>query len=90
MWLHHSSLTVKVRNFETQIQKEGKANEEKIKKKEEQETDAMKAMESKLLDTKSELDTLDMLHEIRTLNAKNATIDPMDIIDHVCVTHLLY
>jgi hypothetical protein len=43
----------------------------------------MKAMESKLLDTKTEMDTLDMLHEIRTLNAKNSTVDPLDIIEHV-------
>lgn len=72
-----------VRNFETQIKKDAATVEAKIKKQEEEETNAMKAMETKLLDTKTEMDTLDMLHEIRTLNAKNSTIDPLDIIDHV-------
>jgi len=43
----------------------------------------MKAMESKLVDTRHEMDTLDMLHEIRTLNARNANVDPLDLIDHL-------
>eukprot|EP01126_Amoeba_proteus_P042149 TRINITY_DN4576_c1_g1_i1.p1 TRINITY_DN4576_c1_g1~~TRINITY_DN4576_c1_g1_i1.p1 ORF type:complete len:338 (+),score=104.91 TRINITY_DN4576_c1_g1_i1:61-1014(+) len=70
-----------VRNFESQIKKDDEAREAKLKKQQEEEVNAMKAMESRLLDTREEMDTLDKLHEIRTMNARADLVDPLDVID---------
>eukprot|EP01128_Nolandella_sp_AFSM9_P007021 TRINITY_DN3746_c0_g1_i1.p1 TRINITY_DN3746_c0_g1~~TRINITY_DN3746_c0_g1_i1.p1 ORF type:complete len:348 (+),score=89.09 TRINITY_DN3746_c0_g1_i1:98-1141(+) len=46
-----------------------------------EEGDVMKTLENRTLDQKMELDILDNLEEIRSLNSKTSKMDPMEILD---------
>eukprot|EP01124_Arcella_intermedia_P006835 TRINITY_DN1412_c0_g1_i1.p1 TRINITY_DN1412_c0_g1~~TRINITY_DN1412_c0_g1_i1.p1 ORF type:complete len:296 (+),score=70.56 TRINITY_DN1412_c0_g1_i1:123-890(+) len=71
------------RNFEGW--KEGEKMMEQFRKQreEEEQGNAMKALENKTLDNKMEMDILDGLDEIRSLNAKASKVDPMQILEHI-------
>lgn len=68
------------RNFEPW--RENKKAEEQAKEKREKEElgDAMKALENRTKDSKIEMDILDALDEIRSLNARQSKMDPIEIL----------
>jgi hypothetical protein len=53
------------------------------RKKEDEEGDAMKQLESRTLDNRMEMDILDGLDEIRSLNAQASKINPLDILNRI-------
>jgi len=69
------------RNFEQWRENEKLIEEIKKERKDEEEGDAMKALENRTLDSKVEMDILDALDEIRSLNARNAKIDSDTLIE---------
>jgi len=71
------------RNFEGWKEGEKMMEEFRKKREEEEEGNAMKALENKTLDNKMEMDILDGLDEIRSLNARASKVDPMDILEHI-------
>jgi len=71
------------RNFEGWKEGEQKMEEFRKKREEEEEGNAMKVLENKTLDNKMEMDILDGLDEIRSLNARASKIDPMDILEQL-------
>lgn len=75
------------RNFEPWREKEKIIEEAKRKRQEEEEGDAMKALENKTLDSKIEMDIIEGLAEIRALNALNEKINPEIIFQHHKRTH---
>jgi len=72
-----------VRNYESVIQDNERKEIQKQKKKEEEEGDAMKQLESRTLDNRMEMDILDGLDEIRSLNAQASKINPLDILNKI-------
>jgi len=72
-----------VRNYESVIQDNERKEVQKRKKKEEEEGDAMKQLESRTLDNRMEMDILDGLDEIRSLNAQVSKINPLDILSKI-------
>jgi len=71
------------RNFEGWKEGEKKMEEFRKQREEEEQGNAMKALENKTMDNKMEMDILDGLDEIRTLNARASKVDPMDILAHL-------
>jgi len=69
------------RNFEPWREKEAIVEEVKKKREEEEEGDAMKALENRTMDSKVEMDIIDALEEIKTLNARNSKITPDKLIE---------
>lgn len=69
------------RNFEPWRDKEATVEEAKKKREEEEKGDAMKALENRTMDSKVEMDIIDALEEIKTLNARNAKISPDQLIN---------
>jgi hypothetical protein len=63
------------RNFEPWKARDAAADEVKKMRQEEDEGDAIRALENKTLDSKIEMDITDALDEIRALNARNAKVD---------------
>lgn len=63
------------RNFEPWRDKEKVEQEAKEQREAEEEGDAMKALENRTLDSKQEMDILDALDELKTLNARHAQVD---------------
>jgi len=53
------------------------------KREEEEEGNAMKVLENKTIDNKMEMDILDGLDEIRSLNARVSKLDPLDVLDQL-------
>ena len=68
------------RNFEPWREKDKEA-EEKEKEKQEEENDAMKKLENRTLESKMEMDILDSLDHIRSLNAKNAKLTTEEVLE---------
>jgi hypothetical protein len=71
------------RNFEGWKEGEKKMEEFRKQREEEEQGNAMKALENKTMDNKMEMDILDGLDEIRSLNARASKVDPMDILCHL-------
>jgi len=71
------------RNFEGWKEGEKKMEEFRKQREEEEQGNAMKALENKTMDNKMEMDILDGLDEIRSLNARASKVDPMDILAHL-------
>jgi len=71
------------RNFEGWKEGEKRMEEFKKQREEEEMGNAMKQLENKTMDNKMEMDILDGLDEIRSLNAKVSKIDPMEILDQM-------
>jgi len=71
------------RNFEGWKEGEKKMEEFRKQREEEEQGNAMKALENKTMDNKMEMDILDGLDEIRSLNARASKVDPMDILSHL-------
>jgi len=69
------------RNFEPWREKEKVIKQAKDERAREEEGDTMKALENRTLDSKVEMDILDALDEIRALNARNAKVDPEELIE---------
>lgn len=63
------------RNFELWRENQQLMDEESVKRKFEDETDAMKKLENKTLDSKAEIDVLDALDEIQSINQRHERID---------------
>jgi len=63
------------RNFEPWRDNEKKIEEIKKQREQEEEGDAMKALENRTLDSKVEMDIIEALDEIRAVNARNSKID---------------
>lgn len=63
------------RNFEPWRNKEDEAEAQKQKREAEEEGDAMKQLENRTMDSKVELDILDALADIKSLNTRNARLD---------------
>jgi hypothetical protein len=63
------------RNFEPWRNQESQIEEAKEQRKREEEGDVMKQLENKTLDSKVELDILDALADIKSLNTRNAKLD---------------
>ena len=63
------------RNFEPWRNTESQIEEQKEKRKLEEEGDVMKQLENKTTDSKVELDILDALADIKSLNTRNAKLD---------------
>lgn len=70
------------RNFEPWREKEKALDELKKQREKEEEGDAMKALENKTIDSKIEMDILDALDEIRSLNARNSKVDTEALLQH--------
>jgi len=68
------------RNYESVLNEGAEKEALKKKKKEEEEGDAMKQLENRTMDNKMEMDILDGLDEIRSLNAQSFKVDPMSIL----------
>jgi len=71
------------RNFEGWKEGEKKMEEYRKKREEEEEGNAMKALENKTIDNKMEMDILDGLDEIRSLNARVSKLDPLDVLEQL-------
>jgi len=71
------------RNFEGWKEGEKKMEEYRKKREEEEEGNAMKVLENKTIDNKMEMDILDGLDEIRSLNARVSKLDPLDVLDQL-------
>lgn len=69
------------RNFELWREREKTIEKVKRERAEEEEGDAMKALENRTNDSKIEMDILDALAEIKELNARNAKIDPATLLE---------
>ncbi len=69
------------RNFEPWRDKEKQIEEAKEQRKQEEEGDAMKALENRTLDSKIEMDILDALDEIRSINSRNSRLELDQIIE---------
>jgi DNA-directed RNA polymerase subunit RPC12/RpoP len=63
------------RNFEPWRERDKAIEEAKQKREEEEEGDTMKALENRTVDSKIEMDILDALDEIKSMNARNAKVD---------------
>jgi len=71
-----------VRNYESTITKESQEKDLlKKQRQDEEEGNAMKALENRTMDNKMEMDILDGLDEIRTLNARMNNLDPLQVIE---------
>jgi len=71
------------RNYESVIKDNERTEEQMRKKKEEEDGDAMKLLETRTIDNKIEMDILDGLDEIRSLNAQASKVNPMDILNKI-------
>eukprot|EP01125_Pyxidicula_operculata_P005931 TRINITY_DN2074_c0_g1_i1.p1 TRINITY_DN2074_c0_g1~~TRINITY_DN2074_c0_g1_i1.p1 ORF type:complete len:298 (-),score=87.21 TRINITY_DN2074_c0_g1_i1:217-1110(-) len=71
------------RNFEATKEGEKMMEEFKKKRKEEEEGNAMKALENRTVDNKMEMDILDGLDEIRSLNARVSKLDPLEVLEQI-------
>jgi len=71
------------RNFEGWREGEKMMEQFRKQREEEEQGNAMKVLENKTLDNKMEMDILDGLDEIRSLNAKASKVDPMQILEHI-------
>jgi len=69
------------RNFEPWRERDQAIEEMKAKREKEEEGDAMKALENRTVDSKIEMDILDALDEIKSLNAKNAKLDLLAVLE---------
>eukprot|EP01121_Diplochlamys_sp_Union-15-3_P021271 TRINITY_DN8577_c0_g1_i2.p1 TRINITY_DN8577_c0_g1~~TRINITY_DN8577_c0_g1_i2.p1 ORF type:complete len:280 (-),score=59.57 TRINITY_DN8577_c0_g1_i2:39-878(-) len=63
------------RNFEPWREQDKQIEEAKEARKQEEEGDAMKAIENRTMDSKREMDILDALDEIRSLNARQQSVN---------------
>lgn len=68
------------RNFEPWRESRKEAENAAKARKEEEQFDAMKALENRTLDSKRQMDMLDSLDEIRTLRASQAKLGPDDVL----------
>jgi len=75
------------RNFEPWRERDQAIEEMKAKRDKEEEGDAMKALENRTVDSKIEMDILDALDEIKSLNAKNAKLDPEQVLELRLAAH---
>jgi hypothetical protein len=75
-----------VRNYEGQLRREREEEQTKEKERQHVQTDSMKRLEGRVYDTRIEMDRLDALQEIRTMSAEANRIDPMDILEKVCLS----
>eukprot|EP01133_Synstelium_polycarpum_P009725 gene9725-11355_t len=55
---------------------------ERQTKEEEEDGDAMKALENRTIDSKREMEMMDALDELRVLNARNSDIDPEQLLEY--------
>ncbi|KAL6076920.1 Splicing factor YJU2 [Balamuthia mandrillaris] len=69
------------RNFEPWREKDKALEEAKEQREKEEEGDAMKALENRTHDAKLEMDILDALDEIKTLNARHARVNIDEVLD---------
>jgi len=69
------------RNFEPWRAKDSEIEEQKEKRKLEEDGDVMKVLENRTFDSKMELDILDALADIKSINARNAKVDVNSVID---------
>jgi len=69
------------RNFEPWREKDKLVEEIKEKRKKEEEGDAMKALENRTMDSKTEMDILDALDELKSLNARHAKVDTNELLE---------
>lgn len=63
------------RNFEVWRQNEAEITEDTKEREEEEEVDAMKALENRTLDSKVEMDVLDALDEIKAINQRHERVN---------------
>jgi len=68
------------RNFEPWRENSKIVEDAKGKREQEEQGDAMKALENRTTDSKVEMDILDALDEIRSLNARQSKMDPLEIL----------
>lgn len=68
------------RNFEPRLEQQRQEEELKRKRQDEEEGDAMRALENRALDSKREMDLLHALDEIKSQNNRNAKIDTTKVI----------
>ena len=68
------------RNFEVWRDNEAAIDEAKKQREDEDKLDAMKSLENRTIDSKLEMDVLDALDEIKSMNQRHANVDPNDII----------
>jgi len=68
------------RNFEPWRETQKVVEDAKDKREKEEMGDAMKALENRTLDSKIEMDILDALDEIRSLNARQSKMDPLNVL----------
>jgi DNA-directed RNA polymerase subunit RPC12/RpoP len=68
------------RNFEPWRENQKIVEEAKQKREKEELGDAMKALENRTQDSKIEMDILDALDEIRSLNARQSKMDPIEVL----------
>jgi len=68
------------RNFEPWRETQKVLDDAKDKRDKEEMGDAMKALENRTLDSKIEMDILDALDEIRSLNARQSKMDPLEVL----------
>ncbi len=68
------------RNFETWRDSEQEIEQAKKQREEEDKMDAMKSLENRTLDNKLEMDVLDALDEIKSINQRHLRIDPKELI----------
>jgi len=71
------------RNLEGWREGEKKMEEFRKKREEEEEGNLLKAIEHKAFDSKREMEIADALDEIRTLNARQSKVDPLDLLEHI-------
>jgi len=71
------------RNYESVITNQEQKEAARKKKLEEEENDSMKQLENRTIDNRMEMDILDGLDEIRSLNAQSFRVDPMDVLNKI-------
>jgi len=70
------------RNFEPWRENQKIIDEAKHQRQKEEEGDAMKALENRTVDSKTEMDILDALDELRSLNARHSQVETNDLLKH--------
>jgi len=75
------------RNFEPWRENQKIIEEAKQQRQKEEEGDAMKALENRTVDSKTEMDILDALDELRSLKSRHSKIDTNDLLKHTKRTY---
>jgi hypothetical protein len=75
------------RNFDMRKEEAADVADQKKQRKEEEELDAMKQLENRTMDSRMEMEILDALDEIKSLNARQQRLDTTDLLAMVEIQH---